>query len=109
MNKASKLELLKYYRNTERIAPIVYNEKTFDFDETSQSLLQIALIALEGTENTVEWITADDETVRLDAGDIKAIFVLAMIRNDELRKKYRILRDQVNEAQDENAINAVEW
>lgn len=103
MEGTMELAVLKYQRNLGELAPIEYKGKLFDFDETSQSRLLGALIALDGSVDSIEWTCADDSTLEIGADDIKEIFMSAFLRSNELHQKYRALRDKVNQGEE------VEW
>lgn len=108
--KASKIQELKNYRNTEEESPILYKGKLWDFDSKSRDRINAAATALEVNNiESIEWTANDDTSMVLTVHDLKSIVSNAALRGDALHSKYRTLRDTANAATSIEEINAVQW
>lgn len=108
--KTKKIATLKAERDTREEAPVEYKGKLWDFDTKSRDRINAAATALEvGGVNTITWTAYDDTSLELTAEDLKTIVALAAIRGDTLHKKYRELRDAVNESETIEEIKSIIW
>ena len=109
--KTRKIEYLKQERNRREEAPVEYKEKLWDFDADSRARINAAASALEMVDDVdyLTWTSADDTSLDLTAQDLRMIVAIAAIRGDVLHKKYRQLRDAVNNCTTEEEINAISW
>ena len=107
--KANKIELLKATRDNLEVEPIGYNGNYFDYDEKARDRIKDAQEALEGTELTIDWTTADNTDVALGYADFKAIRSAVAMRADMLHKKYRRLRELVEKATTKEEVEAIVW
>lgn len=107
--KSNKINELKNYRDTEEVEPIEYNGNFFDYDDKSRDRIKDAQEALEGTELSIEWTTADNIDATLFYQDFKNIRKAVAMRADVLHKKYRVLREQVDTATTIEEVEAIKW
>lgn len=107
--KQSKISELKSTRDSLEVLPIEYNGKFYDYDEKSRDRIKDAQEALEGTELSIEWTTADNTDATLFYQDFKNIRRAVAMRADMLHKRYRQLRELVDTAQTVEEVEAVKW
>lgn len=107
--KEKKLEELKAARDAAEVEPIAYNEKSFDYDDKARDRINAAIIALDGTEMTLSWTTADNTEATVSAEDLKNIVKAVAVRSNELHVKYRTEREKVEEATTEVELNSIAW
>lgn len=107
--KFNKIQELKNHRDTEEVLPIEYNGNYFDYDDKSRDRIKDAQEALEGTELSIEWTTADNTDATLFYQDFKNIRKAVAMRADALHKKYRVLREQVDNAQTIEEVEVIKW
>lgn len=107
--KKAKISKLKSARDSEELSPILYNGFMWDFDSKAQQRINGAIIAL-ANGGTVTWTSADNIEIKsVNANDLKGVVGTAAVRSNELHIKYRKLKGQVEAAETEDTINAVEW
>lgn len=107
--KDVKISELKSTRDSLKVEPIEYNGKFYDYDEESRDRIKDAQEALEGTELSIEWTTADNTDATLFYQDFKNIRRAVAMRADMLHKRYRQLRELVDAAQTVEEVNAITW
>ena len=107
--KADKLVELKGERDSRETAPIEYNDHLFDFDEKSYSRITAAIYALDVSGGTINWTTADNDTVEVTANDLRGVIASAAVRSNALHTKYRGYKDRVNAAMNASEVRAVVW
>ena len=107
--KQSKINELKSTRDTLEVESIEYNGKFYDYDDKSRDRIKDAQEALEGTELSIEWTTADNTDATLFYQDFKNIRRAVAMRADMLHKRYRQLRELVDIAQTVEEVNLIVW
>ena len=107
--KAEKINELKNHRDSLEVEPIEYNGKFYDYDEKSRDRIKDAQEALEGTELSIEWTTADNTDATLFYQDFKNIRRAVAMRANMLHKRYRQLRELVDTAQTVEEVEAIKW
>lgn len=107
--KAAKLVELKGERDKREIAPIEYNDHIFDFDQKSYERITAAIYALDLSGGTINWTTADNDTVEVTANDLRGVIASAAVRSNALHIKYRGYKDRVNAALNASEVRAVVW
>lgn len=107
--KDVKISELKSTRDSIEVEPIEYNGKFYDYDEKSRDRIKDAQEALEGTELSIEWTTADNTDATLFYQDFKNIRRAVAMRADMLHKRYRQLRELVDTAQTVEEVNLIAW
>lgn len=93
--KQAKLTELKSTRDTEEVKPIEYNGNLFDFDEKARDRINSAIVALSTTGQSIEWTTADNTEVMVNADDLRGVIANVAVRSNQLHAKYRELKEQV--------------
>ena len=108
--KEAKIAELKAERDAREEAPVEYKEKLWDFDTKSRDRINAAATALEvsGVES-ITWTSYDDSSLELSVIDLKSIVATAALRGDYLHKRYRELRDIVNNLTTIEEIEAITW
>lgn len=107
--KQAKIDELKQARDDAEIRPIEYAGKLFDYDDKARDRINAAIIALDGTMNTLSWTTADNRETIVNADDLKGIVRAVAVRSNELHVKYRDLKETVEEAETAEAVSQIEW
>lgn len=107
--KQSKLTELKTIRDTEEVKPISYNGNLFDFDEKARDRINSAIIALSITGQSIEWTTADNTEVMVNADDLRGVIAAVAMRSNELHVKYRQLKEQVEACTTKEQLEKIEW
>ena len=109
--KAAKINELKYYRDTEEVAPITTDKGIFDYDDKARDRLSIARQALEdaGGKGEITWTTADNQRVPLGVSDFATINGAAATRSNALHIKYNELKEQVNACTTVDEVENIEW
>lgn len=90
LKKRKKIEL-NQQRYLEELKPIVYLNKSFDYDERARNRINDALVALElkGNGAMEVWTLADNTTVKVNADDLRHVIANASIRQTNLHKQYK--------------------
>lgn len=96
--KEERIAELKAERDSAEVQPIEYNGKLYDYDDKARERINAAIIALDGTELTLSWTTADNTEAIVNAEDLKAIVRAVAVRSNELHVKYREEKEAVEEA-----------
>lgn len=107
--KSNKIQELKSTRDTEEVLPIEYNGNFFDYDEKARDRIKDAQEALEGTDISIDWTSADNTDATLFYQDFKNIRRAVAMRADMLHKRYRQLRELVDTAQTVEEVNLIVW
>ena len=107
--KVAKLTELKGERDSRELLPVTYNDHLFDFDEKSYSRITAAIYALDVSGGTINWTTADNDTVEVTANDLRGVIASAAVRSNALHTKYRGYKDRVNAAMNASEVRAVVW
>lgn len=107
--KQQKIDQFKYFRDVEEIEPINYNNHLFDFDEKARDRINSAIIALDITGESIEWTTADNINVSVNADDLRNIIAAAAIHSNELHVKYRSLKEHVLSCTTAEEVAEIVW
>lgn len=94
--KEAKIAELKQIRDNEEVQPIEYNGKLYDYDDKARDRINAAIIALDGTTQTLSWTTADNQEAIVNADDLKNIVRAVAVRSNELHTKYREQKEAVS-------------
>lgn len=87
--KTLAVAALKEARDTAEVQPIEVDGTRFDYDDKARERINAAIIALDGTELTLSWTTADNTETIVNGDDLKAIVRAVAARSNELHVKYR--------------------
>ena len=99
------------YRETQGFT---YNGKVFDSDQRSTDRIQVAAIAAQaalggGQPFSVDWTTADNSVMTLDAVGMVSLAAAFAQYAAGLHETAKILKAQVDAAQDKAAVEAIVW
>lgn len=94
--KKAKITELKAARDNAEVQPIEYNGKLYDYDDKARDRINAAIIALDGTTQTLSWTTADNQEAIVNADDLKNIVRAVAVRSNELHTKYREQKEAVS-------------
>lgn len=109
--KAAKISELKSIRDAKEVEPIRTDKGLFDYDDKSRDRLAIARQALTdaGGEGTIMWTTADNQRVAMGVADFANINGAAALRSNSLHVLYNELKEQVNECETAEEVEAIHW
>lgn len=107
--KAQKTATLKAERDAKEVEPITYNGNRFDYDEKARDRINAAIIALDmaGAEATLEWTTADNTNVTVNANDLRAVIAAVAARSNALHEAYRAAKEQIAAAKTKEEIENI--
>lgn len=102
---------IKAAREYLRFAPIVVDGHSYDADPESvmNVLGAIELSSVIGPSFTVDWTLSDNTVVTLTGDQLKAVGVAMADRTSRIHQYSRTLRDRLNKAPNQAAIDAVQW
>lgn len=109
--QAAKISELKSIRDAKEVEPIRTDKGLFDYDDKSRDRLAIARQALTdaGGEGTIMWTTADNQRVAMGVADFANINGAAALRSNSLHVLYNELKEQVNECETAEEVEAIHW
>lgn len=107
--KASKIAELKLLRDAKELEPVQYIDHLYDFDTKSFDRINAAIIALDQTQGTIGWTTADNQVVEVNADALRGVIASAAIRSNALHVIYRELKEAVNAATTVEEVNSISW
>ena len=108
--KAEKIADFKERRNAEETSLLEYDGNIFDVDkEFSLPRIQVAMAAIEGTDTTISWTTADNNTVSMTYTDFSNLLKAMAYRSDLLHIKYRQLKEQIGACTTVEQVQAICW
>lgn len=108
--KQQKIQEFKYKRDSEEIAMLEYNKKTFDYDDKARERMRIAEKALvDNNLSSQPWTCADNSQAELTVQDFKNINSLAAQRSGILHIKYNELKDVVNACMTADELDQIIW
>ena len=107
--QATKLSELKSTRDTLETEPIEYNGNRYDYDDKARDRINAAITALDITEGSIEWTTADNTNVTVTAQDLRNIIAAVAIRSNELHVMYRNLKEQVLACTTDEEVAEIVW
>ena len=111
--KRDKIYSLKNRRDSLEVAPIVYNENTYDYDDKARERINAAIIALDvqsknsETIASIDWTTADNKDVQVTADDLRMVIASVAQRSNALHVAYRVAREKVEQASTQEEIEAI--
>lgn len=101
--------LLKQARDTAEVEPIEVGGNTYDYDDKARERINAAIVALDGTNQTLSWTTADNKEAIVDAEDLKNIVRAAAVRSNILHTKYREKKEEVKDAKTVKEVEKIRW
>lgn len=104
--KTAAIARLKEARDNAEVQPIASGGYTFDYDDKARERISGAIIALDGTDQTLSWTTADDTEATVTASDLKDIVRAVAARSNALHTRYRTQKEAVLKMTDADAIYA---
>lgn len=107
--KQAKINEFKSIRDTEEVKPIEYNGNLFDFDDKARDRINSAIIALSITGQSIEWTTADNTEVMVNADDLHGVVANVAVRSNELHAKYRELKELVLACTTAEEVAEIVW
>lgn len=107
--KAAKISELKGIRDEKELEPVQYIDHLYDFDTKSFDRINAAIIALDQTQGTIGWTTADNQVVEVNADALRGVIASAAIRSNALHVIYRELKEAVNAATTVEEVNSISW
>lgn len=107
--KQHKILMLKRQRDTAEVEPIEYNGHSFDYDEKARDRINAAIIALslQGENASIDWMTADNQDVKVTADDLRCVIAAVAQRSNALHVAYRAAKDKVEQATTVAEVEAV--
>lgn len=108
--KPAKIAELKAERDTREVEPITYNGNSYDYDGKARERINAAIIALDvqGADASIDWTTADNADVKVTANDLRMVITAVAVRSNSLHMAYRKAKEQVEEAQTAEELEAIE-
>lgn len=109
--KQRKTAEFKARRDSQEVAPIEYNGHSYDYDSKARERINAAIIALDqrGADADIAWTTVDDNDVTVTAADLRAVIAAVAVRSNALHVKYRTLKQQVQECNTAEELEAIKW
>lgn len=107
--KESKIDELKTARDAAEVEPIEYSGNRYDYDDKARDRINAAIIALDGTTQTLSWTTADNTEAIVNAEDLKAIVRAVAVRSNELHTRYREKKEAVMQATTAEEVASIGW
>ncbi len=108
--KSDKWEEIKAARTNAEHGGFEWDGSIFDSDEASQQRITMAAqIATASTEFSVDWTLADNSIRTLSGADMAAVCVAMGLHVNAQHVIGRALRQQIDDAQDVEAVNQVKW
>lgn len=107
--KQDKIAELKSIRDEKEVEDILVSGHLFDYDDKARERINAAIIALDVTQGTIMWTLADNTDTEVSANDLRFVIAMVAQRSNVLHVKYRMLKEQVNEAQTREEVEAIVW
>lgn len=101
--------LLKQARDTAEVEPIEVGGNTYDYDDKARERINAAIVALDGTNQTLSWTTADNKEAIVNADDLKNIVRAVAVRSNILHTKYREKKEEVKGAKTVTEVEKIRW
>lgn len=105
--KYEKIAELKKERDTLEIKDIVVDGYTFDYDDKARERINNAIIALQANGATINWTTADHQTVPVDSQKLIQVVSAVAERSNILHIAYRIAKQAVLDAETAEEIETI--
>lgn len=93
--KDRQWEVVKRQRDDAVRAPIMFNGNLFDADDASASNIKDAILS---DQESVQWITYDDDVVTLTRDDLKALSTSIANRKISIYEKVQLVRTAIRDA-----------
>lgn len=107
--KSNKISEFKNKRDTLEVEPIEYNGNLFDYDEKARDRINSALVALDLSKQSIEWTTADNTNVTINADDLRGVIAKVAERSNQLHIKYRELKEQIESCKTKEDLEAIQF
>lgn len=112
--KAAKRSGINNTRNTLETTGFNYNGKTFDSDQRSADRIQVAALAAQaalmaGQPFSIDWTTADNSTVTLDALGVLGMLQTFAVHGATLHETAKALKAQADAATTIEEVEAISW
>lgn len=107
--KKNKIIELKMLRDDKEVEDISVSGHLFDYDEKARERINAAIIALDLTGGTITWTLADNTDTEVTANDLRYVIAMVAQRSNILHVKYRTLKEQVENAQTKQEVEAITW
>ncbi len=107
--KENKITELKGERDKREMLPVEYNGNRYDFDQKSYERITAAIYALDLGGGTINWTTADNDTVEVTANDLRGVIASAAVRSNALHVKYRLYKERVDAALTPSEVKEIVW
>lgn len=107
--KREKIAELKETRDTLEVESIIVGGHIYDYDDKARERIHAAIVALDGTERSLSWTTADQQEAVVDAEGLKNIVRAAAVRSNALHVMYRDLKAQVEAATTTEDVEMIAW
>ena len=107
--KREKIAELKETRDTLEVESIIVGGHIYDYDDKARERIHAAIVALDGTEQSLSWTTADQQEAVVDAEGLKNIVRAAAVRSNALHVMYRDLKAQVESAMTKEDVEMIAW
>lgn len=106
----AKWEAIKAERDRVEFGTLTFQGNVYDIDEVSQRRLQGAIqIGSINSAIQLEWTTADNSAVLLDATDLQNLGVALAQHVDAAHTQARQLRGQIEIATNDAELDAITW
>lgn len=87
-----------------------FGSVTIDADEKSQSNIQAKILEISLTNaEEVEWVTADNQIIKMPTSDFITMSMALAKRNQEVVFKGRVLKDKLLRANTKDEIESIKW
>lgn len=112
--KAIKIEAINAERDLREVSGFTYLGKVFDSDERSTDRIQIAALAAQaaittGNEYSVNWTTADNSVITLDAPGVLGMVVAFAQHGSQLHETAKTLKAQAASATTAAQLEQIVW
>lgn len=112
--KALKIEAINEERDLREVSGFAYLGKVFDSDERSTDRIQIAALAAQaaittGNEYSVNWTTADNSVIALDAPGVLGMVVAFAQHGSQLHETAKTLKAQAASATTAAQLEQIVW
>jgi hypothetical protein len=112
--KASKRSEINSIRNALETTGFTYNGKMFDSDQRSADRIQVAALAAQAAlmadqPFSIDWTTADNSTVTLDALGVLGMLQAFAVHGATLHETAKALKAQIDAATTNEEVEAISW
>lgn len=108
--RAQRWRVIKAARTEREYGGFEYLGKWFDSDPESQRRIQGAIQMTQlNPDIVIDWTLADNSVMSLDATQLAGLGVALAQHVDALHRKARVLREQIETAETEAELEAIQW